>query len=337
MSLPKTISTPSYLAITPFRKKLNSTLNKKPITILQINLGKRCNLACSHCHVEASPKRTEELSPEVCNQLIELIHRFPQIQIVDLTGGAPEMLYGFEPIVEAARAKGKQVIVRSNLTIYYEKGFGHIPEYCARHQLRIVASLPCYLADNVDRMRGTGVYNASILALQWLNRLGYGQNLDLILDLVYNPQIPASDNFALTPNQEVLERDYKEFLHKHFDIAFNHLFAITNLPLGRTQFHLEHQKLYKPYLHFLETHFNSSTVEYLMCRNELSIDYLGNVYDCDFNQMANLPAKTRDGETITVAKLLEAGTLDLIDEIQTAPYCYGCTAGCGSSCGGSLV
>lgn len=323
--------------IAPFAKKLDLPLTKKSITVLQINLGKRCNLACSHCHVEASPKRTEELSPEVCNQLIELIHRFPQIQIVDLTGGAPEMLYGFEPIVEAARTKGKQVIVRSNLTIYYEKGFDRVPEYCARHQLKIVASLPCYLADNVDKMRGTGVYNASIRALQWLNRLGYGQNPDLILDLVYNPQIPSSDNFALTPNQEVLERDYKEFLHKHFDISFNNLFAITNLPLGRTQFHLEHKKLYKPYLHFLEAHFNSSTVEHLMCRNELSIDYLGNVYDCDFNQMANLPAKTGNGETITVAKLLKAGTLDLIDEIQTAPYCYGCTAGCGSSCGGSLV
>jgi radical SAM/Cys-rich protein len=324
-------------AITPFAKKLNFPLIKKPISVLQINLGKRCNLACSHCHVEASPQRTEELSPEICNQLIQLIERFPQIQVVDLTGGAPEMLYGFGPIVEAARAKGKQVIVRSNLTIYYEKGFGHIPEYCARHQLRIVASLPCYLADNVDKMRGAGVYKTSIYALQWLNRLGYGQNPHLILDLVYNPQIPSSDNFALTPDQKVLERDYKVFLHEHFDIAFNNLFAITNLPLGRTKFHLEHKKLYKPYLRFLESHFNSSTVEHLMCRNELSIDYLGNVYDCDFNQMANLPAKTRDGETLTVTKLLEAGTLDLIDEIQTAPYCYGCTAGCGSSCGGTLI
>jgi radical SAM/Cys-rich protein len=337
MSSQKVINAPLDSAITPFRKKLNSTLTKKPISVLQINLGKRCNLACTHCHVEASPKRTEELSPEVRDQLIELIHKFPQIKIVDLTGGAPEMLYGFEPIVEAARAKGKQVIVRSNLTIYYEKGFGHIPAYCARHQLRIVASLPCYLADNVDKMRGTGVYRTSISALQWLNRLGYGQDPNLVLDLVYNPQIPTSEYFALTPNQEVLERDYKVFLHERFDISFNNLFAIANLPLGRTQFHLEHKKLYKLYLHFLESHFNSRTVEHLMCRNQLSVDYLGNVYDCDFNQMANLVAKTHNGETITVAKLLEAGTLDLIDEIQTAPYCYGCTAGCGSSCGGTLV
>jgi radical SAM/Cys-rich protein len=337
MSSQKVIKPSFNSVVTPFKTKLNSTLTKKTITVLQINLGKRCNLSCSHCHVEASPQRTEELSPEICNQLIELIQQFPQIQIVDLTGGAPEMLYGFESIVEAARAEGKQVIVRSNLTIYYEKGFSHIPEYCARHQLRIVASLPCYLADNVDKMRGKGVYNSSIRALQWLNSFDYGKDPNLVLDLVYNPPIPNSENFSLTPNQELLERDYKVFLNKHFNISFNNLFVITNLPVGRTKFHLEHKKLYKPYLHFLETHFNSNTVENLMCRNELSIDYLGNVYDCDFNQMIDLPAKTCNTETLTVAKLLEAGTLDLIEEIQTAPYCYGCTAGYGSSCGGSLV
>ena len=166
--------------IASFRKKLTSPLTKQPITVLQINLGKRCNLACSHCHVDASPSRTEELSPEVCSQLIELIERFPQIKVVDLTGGAPEMLYGFKPIVEAACANGKQVIVRSNLAIYFELGFEDIPDYCAQNQVRIVASLPCYLADNVDRMRGNGVYDASIRALQWLNQLGYGRDPNLI-------------------------------------------------------------------------------------------------------------------------------------------------------------
>ncbi|MEA5581466.1 arsenosugar biosynthesis radical SAM (seleno)protein ArsS [Nodularia harveyana UHCC-0300] len=322
--------------ITPFREKLNLPLKKDPITVLQINLGKRCNLACSHCHVEASPQRTEELSPEICHQLIELIEKFPQIQVVDLTGGAPEMLYGFKPIVEAARANGKQVIVRSNLTIYFEAGFGDIPAYCAENQVRIVASLPCYLSDNVDKMRGNGVYDASIRALQWLNRLGYGQDPNLILDLVYNPPIPTSDNFALTPNQAQLKQDYQVFLKENFDIAFNDLFAITNLPIGRTQFHLEHKKLYKPYLNFLASHFNSATIDHLMCRNELSVDYLGNVYDCDFNQMENLPSTTDDGETLTVAKLLAAGKLDLISQIRTANYCYGCTAGSGSSCGGAF-
>jgi radical SAM/Cys-rich protein len=324
-------------AVTPFRSKVKSPLTKKPITVLQINLGKRCNLACTHCHVEASPKRTEELSPEICDQLIEIIRRFPQIQTVDLTGGAPEMLYGFKPLVEAARATGKEVIVRSNLTIYFEKGFEDIPEYCAQYQLRIIASLPCYQADNVDKMRGSGVFNSSIRALQLLNQLGYGQKPNLIVDLVYNPQVPTTDKFSLTPEQSKLEADYKAYLSEHFGIYFNQLFAITNLPLGRTRFQLEHKQLHKSYLGFLEDNFNPNTLEHLMCRNELSIDYLGNVYDCDFNQMENLPAKTSSGEIITTAKLLESGSLDLIQEVETAAYCYGCTAGSGSSCGGTLI
>ncbi|MEH1787916.1 MAG: arsenosugar biosynthesis radical SAM (seleno)protein ArsS [Nostoc sp.] len=323
--------------VTPFNHKLSSPLTKKGITVLQINLGKRCNLACTHCHVEAGPKRTEELSPEICEQLISLIHKFPEIKIVDLTGGAPEMNYGFKPLVEAAKATGKQVIVRSNLTIYFEYGFGDLPEYFAKHQIRVVASLPCYLADNVDKMRGAGVFDSSVKALHWLNQLGYGKDQNLILDLVFNPQLPSGEKFSLAPDQGNLERDYKMFLQEHFDIVFNNLFTITNLPVGRTKMHLERKKLYTSYLQFLELHFNPSTVEHLMCRDELSIDYLGNVYDCDFNQMMNLPAKTRNGETLTVGKLLEAGSLDLISEVQTAAYCYGCTAGCGSSCGGALL
>ncbi|MEH2368068.1 arsenosugar biosynthesis radical SAM (seleno)protein ArsS [Nostoc sp.] len=324
-------------AVTAFKNKLSSPLTKKGITVLQVNLGKRCNLACTHCHVEAGPKRTEELSPEICEQLISLIHKFPEIKIVDLTGGAPEMNYGFKPLVEAAKATGKQVIVRSNLAIYFEDGFGDLPEYFAKHQVRVVASLPCYLADNVDKMRGTGVFDSSVKALQWLNQLGYGKDQNLILDLVFNPQLPTDEKFSLAPEQSNLERDYKMFLQEHFNIVFNNLFTFTNLPVGRTKMHLERKKLYASYLQFLESHFNPSTVEHLMCRDELSIDYLGNVYDCDFNQMMNLPAKTRNGETLTVGKLLEAGNLDPIGEVQTAAYCYGCTAGCGSSCGGALL
>lgn len=323
--------------VTPFKKKLNAPLTKSKITVLQINLGKRCNLACTHCHVEAGPKRTEELSPKICDRIIELIRRFPQITTVDLTGGAPEMNYGFKPIVEAARETGKEVIVRSNLTIYFEPGFEDLPEYFAKHQLRVVASLPCYLQDNVDKMRGKGVYDGSIRAIQWLNQLGYGRKPNLIFDLVYNPQLPLGDKFSLAPNQAKLEQDYKVFLKEHFDIDFNQLFTITNLPVGRSKFHLQRTKLYFPYLKFLEDNYNQSTVENLMCRNELSIDYLGNVYDCDFNQMENIVAKSRTGEPLTVAKLLEADSLDLIEEIRTASYCYGCTAGCGSSCGGALI
>ncbi|MEQ9356023.1 MAG: arsenosugar biosynthesis radical SAM protein ArsS [Coleofasciculus chthonoplastes F3-SA18-01] len=324
-------------AVTPFSQKLRTHLTKNQITVLQINLGKRCNLACTHCHVEAGPKRTEELTPEICDQLIELIHRFPQLQTVDLTGGAPEINHGFKPLVEAARATGKEVIVRSNLTIFFEPGYQDLPEYFAQHQVRVVASLPCYLEDNVDKMRGNGVYNDSIRAIQRLNQLGYGKNPQLILDLVYNPALPVSEYFSLTPNQVKLEQDYKWFLKQNFDIEFNQLFTITNLPIGRTKFYLQRTKLYTPYLIFLADNFNPTTVEHLMCRNELSIDYLGNVYDCDFNQMEEIPAKSRSGETLTVSKLLAAGRLDMIDEIRTASYCYGCTAGCGSSCGGALT
>jgi radical SAM/Cys-rich protein len=323
--------------ITPFDKKLDRPLEKAKITVLQVNLGRRCNLACTHCHVEAGPKRTEELTPEICHQLIEVIQQFPQIETVDLTGGAPEMNYGFRPLVEAARTEEKEVIVRSNLTIFFEPGFEDLPEYFAQNQLRVVASLPCYLEDNVDKQRGAGVYSASIKALQILNQMGYGRSDNLVLDLVYNPQIPRDTNFSLAPDQAGLEQSYRAYLQDHFDIVFNHLFTITNLPIGRTKHYLQSKNLHGPYVQFLESHFNSGTVPHLMCRNELSIDYLGNVYDCDFNQMENLPATTPDGDVITVATLLEARNLDLIQTIKTAPYCYGCTAGSGSSCGGALV
>ncbi len=322
--------------ITPFARQIESPLFKEKITVLQINLGRKCNLACTHCHVEASPKRTEELSPEVCQQLIELINRFPQIETVDLTGGAPEMNYGFKPLVEAARAKNKEIIVRSNLTIFFEAGYEDLPEYFAKHQLRVVASLPCYLESNVDKQRGAGVYNKSVRAIQKLNRLGYGNDPSLIIDLVYNPTLPIDDNFALTPNQQQLEKDYKTYLYE-FDLKFNHLFTITNIPIGRTKQYLQRRDLHGAYLKFLETNFNRVTLPHLMCRNELSIDYLGNVYDCDFNQMENVAATDDNQQKLTVAKLLELGNLDVINKIKTANYCYGCTAGTGSSCGGSLV
>jgi radical SAM/Cys-rich protein len=323
--------------ITPFHTKIGQPLTKQKITVLQINLGKKCNLACHHCHVEASPKRTEELSPEICDQLIELIRRFPKIKTIDLTGGAPELNYGFKPLVEVAKQYQKEVIVRSNLTIYFEKEYQDIPKFCAKNQVRIVASLPCYLEDNVDQMRGKGVYNYSIQALKWLNNLGYGTDPSLILDLVYNPKLPRSNQFSLTPDQAQLENDYKRFLKDNFDIQFNHLLTITNLPIGRTKLYLQQQHLYDSYLSFLEANFNPTTVNNLMCCNELSIDYLGNIYDCDFNQMEYLPSKTADGTKLTVAKLLEIGDLDVIKTIATASHCYGCTAGSGSSCGGALI
>lgn len=323
--------------ITPFKEKIKSPLTKEKITVLQINLGKKCNLACTHCHVEASPKRTEELTPEICQQLIQLINQFSQIKTVDLTGGAPEMNYGFKEIVAAAKLNQKEVIVRSNLTILFEKGYENLPEYFAKNELRIVASLPCYLEENVDKQRGNGVYNNSIKALQKLTELGYGDNPKLKIDLVYNPPLPTNNNFKLTPNQEQLQKDYKNYLFSNFQIKFNNLLTITNLPVGRTKYYLQRHNLDQDYLQFLESNFNLITLPHLMCKNELSIDYLGNVYDCDFNQMENLPATTFNKEKITVKKILELGNLDIINEIKTASYCYGCTAGSGSSCGGALL
>ncbi|NET47810.1 MAG: DUF3641 domain-containing protein, partial [Merismopedia sp. SIO2A8] len=180
-------------------------------------------------------------------------------------------------------------------------------------------------------------YTESIQAIQRLNALGYGRDPNLVLDLVYNPSLPTSENFALPPAQAPLQADYQQFLAEQFDITFNHLFTITNIPIGRTKQYLHRQKLHAPYLKFLEEGFNASTVANLMCRNQLSIDYLGHIYDCDFNQMEQLPATTPDGTPLTVQMLLDANTLDLIHQVRTAPFCYGCTAGSGSSCGGSLV
>ena len=327
----------SHSSLTQFCDKIKTPLTKNKITVLQINLGRKCNLACTHCHVEASPKRTEELSTEVCQQIIEIINRFPQIETVDLTGGAPEMNYGFRQIVKAARNQGKEVIVRSNLTIFFEPGYEDLPEYFAQNKLRVTASLPCYLESNVDKQRGTGVYNKSILAIQKLNQLGYGTDPDLIIDLVYNPSLPKNINFSLTPDQQQLEQDYKKYLLEHFEIKFNRLFTITNIPIGRTKQYLQRYNLHDDYLIFLEDNFNAATLSNVMCRNELSIDYLGNIYDCDFNQMENLSATNLTGEKLTLANILSANNLDIINEIKTADYCYGCTAGSGSSCGGALI
>ncbi|NER83077.1 MAG: radical SAM/Cys-rich domain protein [Leptolyngbya sp. SIO1D8] len=324
-------------SVRSFQETLGEPLTKNFIRVLQINLGRRCNLACSHCHVEAGPHRKEELSQAVLEQLLEIIDRFPQIQTVDLTGGAPEMNYGFRPLVEKARSLGKEVIIRSNLTIFFEPGFEDLPEYFADHEVRVVASLPCYLQDNVDSMRGQGVYDESIRALQKLNTLGYGYHPNLILDLVYNPPIPTNEAFKLTPDQRALEADYKKYLFEHFSITFTRLLTITNLPIGRTRFHLEHRGLLEPYTRFLAQNHNPATVTELMCRNELSIDYRGRVYDCDFNQMSEVPAQFPDGTPVTVDALLKVGNLDVIKTIQTRSYCYGCTAGSGSSCGGSLT
>ncbi|WP_330203702.1 arsenosugar biosynthesis radical SAM (seleno)protein ArsS [Cyanobacterium sp. Dongsha4] len=320
-----------------FSERINHNLPKEKISVLQINLGRKCNLSCTHCHVEASPKRTEELNEIACQKILKIIELFPQIKTVDLTGGAPEMNYGFAEIVKVARKLNKEVIVRTNLTIFFENNYEYLPEYFTNNQLRVVASLPCYLEDNVDKQRGNGVYNQSVLALQKLNQLGYGYDPNLILDLVYNPILPQEKKFNLTPRQDNLEQDYKKYLKDNFQIKFNNLFTITNLPIGRTKFYLDKFNLTQDYLRFLEANFNSATLPFLMCRNQLSIDYLGNIYDCDFNQMSSLNAVNHLGKKLTLDDILDSNSLDLISQIRTEDYCYGCTAGSGSSCGGALL
>ncbi|AFZ52494.1 arsenosugar biosynthesis radical SAM (seleno)protein ArsS [Cyanobacterium aponinum] len=324
-------------SIMSFSERVKHNLPKEKIDILQINLGRKCNISCTHCHVEASPKRTEELSEIACQKILKIIELFPQIKTVDLTGGAPEMNYGFAEIVRVARKFNKEVIVRTNLTIFFENNYEYLPEYFADNQLRVVASLPCYLEGNVDKQRGNGVYNKSVLALQKLNQLGYGYDPNLILDLVYNPVLPQEKKFNLTPRQDNLEENYKKYLKDNFQIKFNNLFTITNLPIGRTKFYLDKFNLTQDYLRFLEANFNSATLPFLMCRNQLSIDYLGNIYDCDFNQMSGLNAVNHQGKKLTLDDILDSNSLDLISQIRTEDYCYGCTAGSGSSCGGALL
>lgn len=320
-----------------FDQSLGAALTKRSIRVLQINLGKRCNLACTHCHVEAGPQRTEELDSETCDQLIEIIQRFPQLETVDLTGGAPEMNYGFRPLVKAAFSAKKSIIVRSNLTIFFVDGFEDLPEFFADHRVRVVASLPCYLAENVDRQRGSGVFDRSIAALQRINDLGYGHDPNLVIDLVYNPPIPSRDRFSLPPDQSTLEQAYKQRLLADHGIVFNHLLTITNLPIGRTKLALQSRQLETDYCQFLAENFNPDTIAGLMCRDELSVDYRGYLYDCDFNQMESIPARSPDGKILTLADLLVANSLDLIQTVQTDRHCYGCTAGAGSSCGGALT
>lgn len=346
-------------------KTKNIPLTKSKISVLQVNLGRRCNLACAHCHVEAGPHRTEELSEKVKNQIIEVIEKFPEIKTVDLTGGAPEMNHGFKEIVIAARKVGKEVIVRSNLTIYFVEGYADLPEFFAEQGVKVVASLPCYLEDNVDAMRGSGVFQESIKAIQLLNDVGYGKNekndSKLSLDLVYNPAIPKTrEDFSLAPNQENLEKDYKKFLDEKFGISFNTLIAITNLPVGRFQQYLAIKKFEQEYVDFLANHFNESTLPHLMCKNQWSVDYDGFLYDCDFHQIEKIHARGKilkdnpgsrslhtsklenignkiSGKKLMLSDILAENSLDIGGNIPTRNFCFGCTAGSGSSCGGSVV
>jgi radical SAM/Cys-rich protein len=302
-------------------------LKRARTEILQINTGKLCNLTCAHCHVNAGPKRREIMTRETVDRILAWLAG-TAIPTVDLTGGAPEMIPDFRHFVAAARALDRRVIDRCNLTILTEPGYEGLAEFLAEHDVEIVASMPCYSPENVNAQRGEGVFDASIKGLQLLNRLGYGATERLPLHLVYNP-IGAS----LPGPQAELEADYKRELGAHFGVVFNRLYTITNMPIGRFASHLRHNGHYDEYLRLLVESFNPASVDGLMCRNTISVGWRGDVYDCDFNQQLGL--SWRNGKPLFLWDIAP-GALEG-REIATGEHCFGCTAGCGSSCGGALV
>jgi radical SAM/Cys-rich protein len=295
---------------------------------LQVNLGKLCNQACKHCHVDAGPGRTENMEFETVERLIVLLKNSPSIQTVDLTGGAPELNPHFRELVLVARTLGKTVIDRCNLTVLFEPGQETTAEFLRNNQVQITASLPCYSLANVDRQRGTGSFDKSVQALKILNQLGYGKDAALQLNLVYNP-LGAS----LPPDQMKLEADYRRELETHFGIVFSNLFALANMPIKRFKADLERNDKLQEYEKLLEENFNGAAAENIMCRNLVSVGWDGSLYDCDFNQMLDLPLAGRLRSLWDIESLEE-----LADEtILFDNHCFGCTAGAGSSCQGKLV
>lgn len=317
----------------PFSEKirqLGAPLTRRGVDALQVNLGRYCNLACIHCHVESGPTRTEMMSRETVDAVLAFLAR-SSIPALDLTGGAPELHPDFDYLVESARAIGRHVMDRCNLTVIFEPGKNYLPEFFKRHQVELICSLPCYSEENVDRQRGKGTFELSIRALQRLNELGYGQpDSDLLLNLVYNPVGPH-----LPPPQEQLEQEYRQKLSAEFGIVFNHLFCLTNMPITRYAKHLRLRNEYDRYKDLLEKNFNAATLDHLMCRNLISIGWDGSVYDCDFNQMLDLALTDTAGENLNVASL----TFETVAtrRITIDDHCYACSAGSGSSCGGALV
>ena len=306
-------------------------VRRTAMEILQVNLGYLCNQSCLHCHVAAGPTRKELMNRENIEHILRVLE-LPGMRTLDLTGGAPEMNPLFRELVTAARELDVEVIDRCNLTILLEPGQEDTAEFLAANQVQIVASLPCYLEENVDGQRGKGVYRKSVEALQRLNALGYGQAYSgLTLTLVYNPTGPY-----LPPCQHELERDYKKFLAETFDIHFNRLFTITNMPIARFGSTLLSKGQFEEYMTLLKDSFSAANLQGLMCLNQLSIDWQGYVYDCDFNQMLNMnivdPGKR---QKLHISDVLDARVQDI--PVAIADHCYGCTAGQGSSCGGALA
>jgi radical SAM/Cys-rich protein len=304
--------------------------NRRGIDVLQVNMGKYCNQACIHCHVESGPNRTELMSRETVDAVLRFLGR-TNILTVDITGGAPELNPTFDYLVESAVGLGRHVMDRCNMTVLFEPGKDYLPEFFRRYQVELVCSLPCYSEENVDRQRGKGTFELSIRALKIFNKLGYGQSESgLVLNLVYNPVGPH-----LPPPQDKLEQDYKRILKEKFGIIFNRLYCLSNMPITRYATHLKLRGEYEKYMELLEDSFNASTLDQVMCRNLISIGWEGTIYDCDFNQMLDLPIRDAEGKAFNISTLS-------VDQVQYLPitvgnHCYACTAGSGSSCGGALL
>jgi radical SAM/Cys-rich protein len=313
----------SHLEKIPF-----PALARGRLDTLQINVGYRCNQSCFHCHVNAGPNRTEEMSEAVADTVLAFLKR-QRIATLDITGGAPELNPQFRRLVRAARALGVNVMDRCNLTILEQPGQEDLADFLAAHQVEVVASMPCYLQDNVERQRGKGVFDGSIRGLKKLNAAGYGRDPALTLNLVYNPQGPS-----LPPPQGALEADYKRVLGNEYGIAFNNLFVLANMPIQRFGATLLKRGEFDGYIELLREAHLDANLDGVMCRNLVSVDWRGYVYDCDFNQMLDLPLAHGRRARVHLSELIDADLAG--NPIRVAGHCYGCTAGQGSSCGGAL-
>ena len=313
--------------IYPLIKNTNfPRIRRSCLKTIQVNLGYKCNQSCLHCHVNAGPKRREMMDEKTIDNVIDFAIN-NNIETVDLTGGAPEINKYFKYMVKELRQHDIRIIDRCNLTILNEDGMEDLPSFFVKHKVEIIASLPCYIKKNVDRQRGKGVFVESINILKRLNNIGYGVNKDLILNLVYNPQGPV-----LPPSQIKLEKEYKSYLKKSFDIEFNNLFTITNMPINRFGSTLVSQDKFNNYMKLLKSSFSEKAKENVMCKELISIDYNGNVFDCDFNQMLKMNLSGKEAHITKMTKKYLHNR-----EISTGDHCYGCTAGSGSSCGGTTI
>jgi radical SAM/Cys-rich protein len=305
-------------------------LRRQRVDTLQVNLGYQCNQTCLHCHVNAGPNRTEMMDSATVDQVLQVLEQ-RQVKTLDLTGGAPELNTHFRRLVQGARGLGVHVIDRCNLTILFEPGQEHLATFLAAHQVEVVASMPCYSIERVDRQRGEGTFDKSIAGLQQLNALGYGrEGTGLALNLVYNPQ-----GAVLPPEQTGLEADYKRELHKHFGIVFNQLFALANMPIQRFGSTLISKGEFQPYMALLKGAYKAENLATVMCTSLVSVDWQGYLFDCDFNQMLALPMQLGRAARPHLTDLLNADPAQ--GAIRVADHCYGCTAGQGSSCGGALL